>query len=207
MKVSLSPLTFQIFDVLSFKTLLMRVRTGTIWSFQDHSSDVVVVVLFLAAAVLVCVGLPPRPFRDLAGAGTGASSSREATATTRTLSAERADQLSKKAYISIGILCCSAAPIRCWSSWWWWWWWSTSYTAASTSAAKPDAITSSSLLIRMPGTARADLRKLRRTSNVSGEVTASEDSAMALTASVVLWRSRRESIFSLVREEGVRMAD
>ena len=67
MKVSLSPLTVQIFDVLSFKTLLMRVRMGTIWSFQDHSD-----VLFLAAA-LGCVGFPPRPFRGFAGTGAGAS--------------------------------------------------------------------------------------------------------------------------------------
>jgi len=164
MKVSLSPLTVQIFDVLSFKTLLMRVRMGTIWSFQDHSD-----VLFLAA-VLGCVGFPPRPLRGFAGTGAGASSSRKTT-----LSADRADQLSKNAYISIGTLC--AAHV-CWSSW------STSCAAESTSAAKPDMMTSSSLLIRMPGTAApADLRKLLRTSNVSGDVTASEDSAMALTAS------------------------
>src|SRR6267142_1865761 len=101
--ISLSPLTVQIFDVLSFKTLLIRARMGTTWSFQDHSE-----ALFLAAA-LGCVGFPPRPFRGFAGAAAAASSSG-----TLTFSADRADQLSKNAYISIEILC--AAHV-CWSSW------------------------------------------------------------------------------------------
>src|SRR5216683_1231194 len=136
-KVSLSPLTVQIFDVLSFKTLLTRVRMGTIWSFHDHSDT-----LFLAAA-LGCVAFPPRPLRGFARAAAEASSSG-----TLTFSADRADQLSKNAYISIGTLC--AAHV-CWSSW------STSCAAASTSAAKPDMMTSSSLPIKMAGTALAHL--------------------------------------------------
>ena len=41
---------------------------------------------------------------------------------------------------------------------------------------------SRSLLIRIPRTAAAYLRKLLRISNISGNVTASDDSAMALTA-------------------------
>src|SRR6266849_2008963 len=92
--VSLSPLTVQIFDVLSFKTLLISLRTGTIWSFQDHSG-----ALFLAAA-LGCAAFPPRPLRGFEGATAGASSS-----DTVTFSATRADQLSRNAYISIGTLC------------------------------------------------------------------------------------------------------
>jgi hypothetical protein len=42
------------------------------------------------------------------------------------------------------------------------------------------------LLIKIPGTALAYLRKLLRISNVSGDVTASDDSAMALTASRII---------------------
>src|SRR6266403_5321924 len=60
-----------------------------------------------------------------------------------------------------------------------------SCAAASTSATKPDVIRSKSLLIRIPGTALAYLRKLVRISNVSGDVMASDDSAMALTASKI----------------------
>src|SRR6266702_423231 len=169
--VSFSPLTVQILDVFNFKALLIRTSMGTIWSFHDHSG-----ALFLAAA-LGCAAFPPRPLRDFAGAAAAGASS----AGPLTFSAERADQLRRNAYISMGTLC--AAHV-CWSSW------SMSCAAASTSAAKPEVMTSSSLLIRIPGTASAHLRKLRRISNVSGDVTASADSAMELTASVVTTHER-----------------
>ena len=67
--VSLSPLTVQILDVFSFRTLLIRVSMGTIWSFHDHSG-----ALFLAAA-LGCAAFPPRPLRDFAGAAAAGASS------------------------------------------------------------------------------------------------------------------------------------
>ena len=67
--VSLSPLTVQILDVFSFRTLLIRVSMGTIWSFHDHSG-----ALFFAAA-LGCAAFPPRPLRDFAGAPAAGASS------------------------------------------------------------------------------------------------------------------------------------
>ena len=93
--VSLSPLTVQILDVFSFKTLLISVSMGTIWSFHDHSE-----ALFLVAA-LGCAAFPPRPFRDFAGAAAAGASSLGPL----TFSAERADQLRRNAYISMGTLC------------------------------------------------------------------------------------------------------
>ena len=149
--------------VLSFIALEKSSSIPGIWSTQLQVSAVL-------PAARDPPTFPPLPRRPL-GCGCGASSS----PLDLTFCAAETNQWSRKAYISSGTLC---AMTTCWSSS------LESLIAASIWALNPDAIESRSLFISAPGTASACLSRLRKMSNISGSVMASESRAVLSTASV-----------------------